>query len=239
MAAAVAAVGIGVSKSGLPGISLLHVLVFAQLFPGPVSTGVVLPMLISGDIGAVLLFRRHAQWSHVFRTLPPALVGVVIGWWILGALPRVTFGPVIGGTVLLLALLQLFRTWKPLLFARLPHTLGFASGMGLTAGVTTMLANAAGPVMGLYLLAVEMPKAEFVGTSAWFFLIINVLKVPFSAQLGFIGRDSLMFNAVLIPCIVAGLFLGRWVIPRIPQKWFDTLVLGFALVAALRLLTQG
>ena len=239
LAAGIAATGIGVSKSGLPGISLLHVLVFAQLFPGPISTGVVLPMLICGDVGAVLLFRRHAQWTHVFRTLPPALIGVVIGWWILGALPRVTFGPVIGVTVLLLALLQLFRTWKPVMFAKLPHTMGFASAMGLTAGVTTMLANAAGPVMGLYLLAVEMPKAQFVGTSAWFFLIINVLKVPFSAQLGFIQPASLVFNAVLVPFIAVGLFLGRWIIPRIPQKWFDTLVLGFALVAALRLLAKG
>lgn len=75
-----AAVGIGVSKSGIPGISLLHVVLFAQLFPGLQSTGVVLPMLIAGDLGAVRLFRRDARWPHVARTLPPALVGVVVGW---------------------------------------------------------------------------------------------------------------------------------------------------------------
>jgi uncharacterized protein len=234
--AVVAGFGIGVSKSGLPGLSLLHVVLFAQLFPGTRSTGVVLPMLIVGDIGAVLLFRRHAQWSHVVRTLPPALAGVALGWWILGRLPGAKFGPFIGGLVLALAAAQLVRDWRPELFQRVPHTRAFAWGIGFVAGVTTMLANAAGPVMALYLLAVALPKEQFVGTSAWFFLLINCLKVPFSVQLGLIDGASLVFNAVMVPVIFAGLFAGRHVVARLPQQWFDTGVLIFAVVAAARLL---
>ena len=268
--AALAATGIGVSKSGLPGISLLHVVIFAQLFPGQASTGVVLPMLICGDIGAVLLFRRNARWPHVFRTLPPAVIGVAIGWFLMnwmgqkefpsglverisgrsGAelvqtlnfwmqshpLPIRNFNPVIGGIVLTLAVVQLGRNWKPNLFASVPHTHAFAWTMGLIAGTTTMLANAAGPVMGLYLLAVALPKEAFVGTGAWFFLLINCIKVPFSAQLGLISGNSLAFNALLVPLIVLGLFLGRFVVARLPQKWFDTLILVFALFASAKLL---
>ena len=239
--AALAGVGIGVSKSGLPGISLLHVVIFAQLFPGLASTGVVLPMLVCGDIGAVLLFRRDARWPHIARTLPPAVAGVAIGWGIMrwaqaAQLPAAKFNPVIGGIVLALALVQLGRNWKPDLFARLPHSTAFAWTMGLVAGVTTMLANAAGPVMGLYLLVVALPKEAFVGTAAWFFLLINLIKVPFSAQLGLITFPSLGFNAVLVPFIASGLFLGRAVVSRLPQRWFDTLILAFAGVAAMRLL---
>ncbi|MFN0069071.1 MAG: TSUP family transporter [Limisphaerales bacterium] len=234
--ALVAALGIGVSKSGLPGLSLLHVVLFAQLFPGLASTGVVLPMLIAGDVGAVLLFRRHAAWKHVARTLPPAAAGVALGWWLMGRLRGMDFNPVIGGIVLALALVQLLRNWKPGLFADVPHTRGFAWTMGLAAGVTTMLANAAGPVMALYLLAVALPKEAFVGTSAWFFLLINLIKTPFSAQLGLITADTLAFNAALVPVIVAGLFLGRAAVARMPQRWFDLLVLAFALLAAARLL---
>ncbi len=242
--AVLAATGIGVSKSGLPGISLLHVVIFAHLFPGLASTGVVLPMLVAGDIGAVLLFRRHAQWPHVFRTLPPALIGVAIGWAMMGwtqrqGIPASRFNPVIGGIVLALALVQLGRNWKPDLFARVPHTAGFAWTMGLIAGVTTMLANAAGPVMGVYLLAVALPKDAFVGTAAWFFLLINAIKVPFSVQLGLIQTPSLTFNLLLVPAIVGGLFLGKNVMARLPQKWFDSLVLVFALFAAAKLLTSG
>lgn len=234
--ALLAGVGIGVSKSGLPGISLLHVVIFAQLFPGIASTGVVLPMLIAGDLGAVALFRRHAQWVHVGRTLPPALLGVVAGWWIMGRIPSQAFGPIIGGTVLVLSGLQALRDWRPGLWQAVPHTRSFAWSMGFAAGVTTMVANAAGPVMGLYLLAVALPKDAFVGTAAWFFLLINLLKVPFSAQLGLITPATLTFNLVLIPAIAAGLFLGRAVVARLPQKAFDTLVLGFAVLASLRLL---
>ncbi len=242
--AVLAATGVGVSKSGLPGISLLHVVIFAHLFPGLASTGVLLPLLVAGDVGAVLLFRRHAQWEHVFRTLPPALLGVALGWAVMGwtqrqGIPAVRFNPVIGGIVLTLALVQLGRNWKPDLFARVPSSAGFAWTMGLIAGVTTMLANAAGPVMALYLLAVALPKAAFVGTAGWFFLLINLCKVPFSAQLGLIQASSLTFNLLLVPATVAGLLLGRSLVARLPQKWFDSLVLLFALFAAAKLLSSG
>lgn len=238
MLALVAALGIGVSKSGLPGISLLHVALFAQLFPGIRSTGVVLPMLIVGDLGAVFLFRRHAQWDHVLRTLPPAVVGVVVGWSCMGRVPAHLFGPMIGGVVLVLAGLQALRDWRPHLWQAVPHTRGFAWAMGFTAGLTTMLANAAGPVMALYLLAVALPKAQFVGTSAWFFLCINLIKVPFSAQLGLITTSSLGFNALLVPVIFVGLLGGRRLVAGLPQRGFDTLVLAFAVVAAVHLLTR-
>ncbi len=231
-----AAAGIGVSKSGLPGISLLHVVLFAHLFPGLESTGIVLPMLIAGDVGAVLLFRRHAQWRHVARTLPPAVIGVVAGWWWMGRLREAPFEPVIGGIVLTLALLQAWRDRNPDLWRNLPHSRGFAWSMGFVAGVTTMLANAAGPVMALYLLAVALPRHEFVGTAAWFFLIINVIKVPFSAQLGLISPSTLAINGILLPAIAAGLLLGKCIIHRIPQKAFELLILGFAVIASLRLL---
>ena len=231
-----AAFGIGLSKSGLLGIGLMHVLIFAGLFSARGSTGVVLPMLIAADIAAVLLFRRHALWSHVARTLPPAVLGVAIGWWLMRWLPDARYPPLIGLVVLVLALLQLLRSWKPALFAEIPHSRGFAWAMGLSAGVTTMLANAAGPVMGVYLLAVSLPKAEFVGTSAWFFLIINLIKVPFSLQLGLITTQTLLFNLLLLPLVLAGLFAGRSLIHRLPQKWFDSLILGFAILASMRLL---
>ena len=233
--ACVAAIGIGVSKSGLPGISLLHVVIFAQLFPGLQSTGVVLPMLIAGDIGAVLLFRRNADWHHVVRTLPPAVAGVAAGWWLMGHMNSARFGPVIGCIVLGLACLQLFRDWRPELWRQVPHSRIFATSIVFTAGVTTMLANAAGPVMGIYLVSVSLPKETFVGTSAWFFLLINLIKVPFSAQRGLITPDTLSFKLLLIPMIAAGLFLGKTVVAKLPQKIFDTLVIAFALVASIRL----
>lgn len=234
--AALSALCIGVNKSGLPGLSLLYVATFAQLFPGQASTGVVLPMLVAGDISAVCLYRRQAEWRYIVRTLPIALGGVVLGWILMRALPDWDFRRIIGGIVLALVLVQLARHWRPAWFVQLPHSPVFALGMGLSAGVTTMVANAAGPVMGVYFLVVGLAKDGFVGTMSWFFLILNLFKLPFSWQLGLIQPQSLAFNALFVPLIVGGVFLGRWLIARLAQKTFDTLVLGFAAVAAAKLL---
>ena len=117
---------------------------------------------------------------------------------------------------------------RPDWFGDVPHNRWFAWGMGLIAGITTMLANAAGPIFALYALAVALPKFEIVGTSAWFFFIINSFKVPFSLGLGLIHGQTLLLNLVLSPVIVAGVFGGRWIITRIPQRMFDAFLLAFA-----------
>ena len=229
------AVGIGVAKSGFSGVSMLHVLIFAGLVGARDSTGVVLPMLIVGDVLAVRSFRQHARWDYIRRLLPPALLGVVAGALLVRSLDDTRYKPLIGAIILALTALQLLRLWRPALFDRVPHTPWFAWGMGLLVGVATMLANAAGPIAALYLLAVALPKLEFAGTSAWLFLIINCFKVPFSVGLGLIRRDTLLLNAALIPAIATGLFAGRWLIHRVPQRLFDALLLTFAALAALRL----
>jgi uncharacterized membrane protein YfcA len=99
-----------------------------------------------------------------------------------------------------------------------------------------MLANAAGPVFGLYLLAIGLPKLEFVGTAAWFFLILNISKIPFSWSLGLIRMDTLALNVVLLPLIALGLWFGRILIHRIPQKYFDSIILILTGLASLRML---
>ena len=231
--AAVAALGIGISKSGFAGVSLVHVLVMAHIFGDRLSTGVVLPMLVAGDICAVLAFKRHTIWKHVARTLPIAFVGVAVGTWLMTLVPETAYKPFIGWTVLTLVVLQVWRMWKPAMFETVPHSWPFAAAMGMMAGITTMMANAAGPVMGLYFLSVGLPKYQLTGTSAWFFLLINVYKIPFSAGLGLIHAHTLLFNAVLVPVIVVGLFLGRWLLAHVPQRLFDGLILAFAAVAAL------
>lgn len=234
--AIVGAFGIGVAKSGFAGVSMLHVLAFAYLFGARASTGVVLPMLIVGDILAVSAFRQHARWEYVRRMLPPALTGVAIGWLLMQRLSGEAYKPLIGWLILILTALQLWRLARPGAFEHVPHSAWFAWVMGVLAGGTTMLINGAGPIMALYFIAVALPKLELVGTSAWFFLIVNCLKVPFSAQLGLIYPASLKLNALLVPVIAAGLFSGRWLVRRVPQRLFDALLLAFVAVAALRLI---
>ncbi|MDB6150558.1 MAG: Sulfite exporter TauE/SafE [Chthoniobacter sp.] len=234
--AATAAFCIGFSKSGFAGSGLLTVLIMAKLFEARESTGVLLPMLICGDVLSVLVFHQHAQWKIIWRMLPPTIFGIVAGFILMHRLSEPAFRPVIGWIVLIMVVVQSVRRWRPALFEQVPRSTSFAWTMGTASGLTTMLANAAGPVMALYFLAIRLPKYELVGTSAWFFLLINLFKVPFSVNLGLIHSSSLALNFVLIPAIAFGIFSGQRLIRIIPQSLFEAFLLIFATVSSLRLI---
>lgn len=236
MLALVSSFGLGVAKSGFAGVGLFHVVVFAFLFGAKTSTGIVLPMLIFGDVCAVAAFRQHARWDYIKSMSLPTALGVVIGWALMNSISESAYKPVIGSIILALATMQAARMWRPGWFERVPHAAWFAWSLCLIAGFCTMLANGAGGIIALYLVTVSMPKLEVVGTTAWFFLLLNVFKVPFSVQQELIGLDTLTLNAVLTPTIALGLLAGRWLIHRIPQRQFDSLVLLLSSVAALRLI---
>jgi uncharacterized membrane protein YfcA len=235
--AIVAAISIGLAKAGFAGIGMVAVIFFASMMGARDSTGMVLPLLIAADIGAVSIYRGHARWDHVRRTLPPAAVGVVLGAYILSHLDNASFKPILGGIIFALTVAQLVRmNWPELFTPALSHSRSLALALGLLAGVTTMMANAAGPLVALYFVAVGLPKFEVVGTLAWFFFLINLFKMPFSVGIGVIDRESLVFDALLVPAVMVGLIAGRWLIHRIPQKAFDVLMLLFAAVASIRLI---
>jgi len=234
--AVVAALCIGLSKAGFGGVGMVAILLMAQILPARASTGVILPMLIVADIFAVSAFRKFTVWSHLVRMLPPALIGIVCGFFLMPRISDQNFGPLIGWITLTLLALMIMQKLTRRLAARAVEHPGIAWPLGWLAGVTTMLANAAGPVMTIYLLAARLPKYEFVGTAAWFFFIINVAKIPFSSALGLIKPSSLVFNAALVPAIIGGIFLGRWLLGKINQRIFEWLMIVFSLLGALRLI---
>jgi uncharacterized membrane protein YfcA len=116
------------------------------------------------------------------------------------------------------------------------HGPWFPPTIGVLSGFTTLIANAAGPLMAIYLLAMRLPKMAFIGTSAVFFLLLNLFKVPFMIGLGLITTESFKFNLVLVPAVIAGAFLGRWILPRVSQVWFERIALFLSAAAGLKLL---
>jgi uncharacterized membrane protein YfcA len=227
---------IGGSKGGLAGIGILPVVFFATVLPPRASTGIVLPLLIVGDICAIITYHRVAVWKAFWKLLPPAMVGVVVGYFCMAHISGPAFGPLIGWIVLALVALQLARG---ALGTKLDHFFeshGWGWGMGLLTGITTMLANAAGPVATLYLLSLRLPKWNFIGTMAWSFFVINLWKVPFSVRLGLINGVSLQLTLALAPCVLAGFFLGRYLAGRMPQKIFENFLLVCTAIGALRLI---
>jgi uncharacterized membrane protein YfcA len=235
VAVALCAAMVGVSKSGVPGLGILAVPVMAAVLPARLSTGVLLPMLIVGDVFAVSYYHRHAVWRYVVRLMPSAFVGIVIGYFAMGRVSDRALRPIIGGIILVLLALNALRT-RGQSDPRVPSHWAFAATLGLLAGITTMMANAAGPIMVIYLLAMRLPKTAFIGTGAWYFLVVNTVKVPFSRHLGLITGATLKFNLLLAPLILAGAVAGVWVAKRLPEKAFNRIVTALTVLAALNLL---
>ncbi len=234
--ALLAAFCIGLSKAGFSGISMVSVVLLADIYGAKTSVGLALPLLIAADLMAYPAFLKHGSWKPVWKLLPATLVGLVLGWWLLGSIDDKVARRVIGGCVLFMVLVQAFRKWKPVFFERLAESRSFGIGAGAMGGFSTMLANAAGPVIQLYFLTRRIPKMEMIGIGARFFLLVNLIKVPLNARLALINQESLWENAKLLPGVFAGILIGRWLIGRVPQAAFEWMIVGFSFIAAARLI---
>jgi uncharacterized membrane protein YfcA len=227
---------VGIAKTGIPGIGILVVPLMAMVLPARKSTGILLGILILADLFAIFYHRRNARWRHVIRLLPAAFAGIVVGYLMMSQISDRQLKPIIGAIVVVMLGINYWRTRTKGQDAPIPAQWWFAVGLGFIAGVTTMMANAAGPVMIIYLLAMRLPKIEFVGTGAWFFFVVNWLKVPLSASLDLMTVESVKLDLMMLPFIAAGAAAGIFFLKRIPQKAFSTIVQILAVAAAIKLL---
>ncbi|WP_077063413.1 sulfite exporter TauE/SafE family protein [Streptomyces sp. MP131-18] len=244
-----AAVLVGIAKTAIGGVGAISVALFAAVLPARESSGALLPLLIVGDLFAVHAYRRHVDWPALLRLFPSVAAGVLAGVVFVARVDDTVMRRTIGGLLLAVVCVHLWQRRRGARSAAgAPARAADAAGeprragrgiafcYGLLAGFTTMVANAGGAVMSLYLLAAGYAMLTFLGTAAWFFLIVNVFKVPFSAGLGLITVDSLTLNAVLLPALFLGVFLGRAGVKRLDQSRFERLVLVFTVVSSLNLL---
>ncbi|AZS38402.1 hypothetical protein CVS47_03059 [Microbacterium lemovicicum] len=251
---ALAAVTVGLSKTAIPGAGTVPVALFAAILPARQSTGTLLLLLITADAFAITMYRRNANWGVLLRLVPAVLLGVGLGVAFLAVASDGWVKRLIGVILLIVVGVTLSRRWVQSRAAAAagPGEVGLADAVsagaagrrhpvaaavyGSLGGFTTMVANAGGPVMSMYLLAMRFPVKEFLGTAAWFFAIINLCKVPFSAGLGLITVPGLWVDLVLAPAVVVGALCGRWLASRLNQRLFERLVIVFTVVGAVYLL---
>ena len=234
--ACLGALCLGISKTGFPGLAIINVLLIAELFGAKNSVGIILPMLIVCDLLVYPLFRKYASWKMVWPLVPVTLAAVVGAWLLLDALDDQTARRVIGIIILFMLALQLIREFQREFLEHLPDSRIFLWFSCLLIGISTMLANAAGPVYSIWALVHRLKKEDFLGVGARFFLLVNLFKVPFLGQLDLINSESLKLNLWLLPALVSGILLGKLLIHLIPQRAFEVLLYGFSALAAVRLL---
>ena len=235
---ALCAMLVGFSKTGIVGLGIIIIPLMASILPARTSVGVVLPMLIFADLFAAAYYRQHAQWRYVVRLIPSAFVGIVVGSIIMSKIQNLQLKPIIAITILAMLALKIITSRKKDTENQKSTHAHLALGivLGFVAGVVTMMTNAAGPLMAIYLVAMGLDKKKFMGTGAWFFFIGNWLKVPFSAKLDLITAESLKLDLVLLPLIALGAIAGIFFVKYVGQKTFNSLILILAAAGAIKLL---
>ncbi|MCC5929876.1 MAG: sulfite exporter TauE/SafE family protein [Cyclobacteriaceae bacterium] len=228
---------VGMAKTGVAGLGMLIVPILATVFGGKLSSGLLLPMLSMGDIFAVWYYNRHAQWSYVGKLMPATIAGVLIGVFTGNLINDVQFKAIIGAAILFGLIIMIWQEWRRSKVTQtIPNNWWFSSLMGFLGGFSTMIGNASGPIMAIYLLSMRLPKNSFIGTGAWFFMIINLFKIPFHIWVWeTINMETFSLNLLMFPIIMLGAFIGFWIVKKIPEKPYRYFVIITTLIAAIRL----
>ena len=223
---------IGLTKTGFSGMTAVIVPIMALIFDPKESTGINLPLLCFGDLIAVFYFNRHAEWKYVLRLLPWSLVGFAAALFVDSLVPVNAFKYLIGGSVLAgLAVMiwdELRGKGKPP-----PQSWWFSALFGIAGGFSTMIGNVAGPILAVFLLSMRLPKNSFVGTTAWYYLIINYIKLPLQILFWHnISVKTLLFDVTLIPVIFVGAAAGILLIKIIPEPVFRKVIIILTFISA-------
>ena len=215
----------GTAKAGVKGIGTVTVPIFALVFGAKASTGILLPILIFADTGAVLYYYKQVDWYQLKKILPAAIIGVVLATWFGNSISELTFKYLMGSLILIcIILLLLWEQYGKDTVAEKYKSFGYGMGVGL--GFTTMIGNLAGPLMNIYMLMIKLPKTVFIATSAIFFYIINIFKIPFHIYVWkTITFQTFLLDLLAIPAIIVGLYFGVYVVKMMSEKFFKGLVL--------------
>ncbi len=213
----ISALLIGMAKTGITASGMVAMPLMVIGFGGKLSTGIVLPMLCMADVMAVFYYHRHADWKHVFNLLPPAIAGILIGIYTGNNISDNSFKDIMGSIIIVSSLLLIWRDYKR--DYRIPHGYLFPLITGLAGGFATMVGNAAGVILALYLLSMHLPKNIYIGTGAWFFFIVNLFKIPFHVFIwGTINFNSFLLDLYMLPLILAGAILGIYIVKKFREQ---------------------
>ena len=227
---------IGMAKTGVHGAGMLAVPLLATVFGGQLSSGVMLPMLVLADVIGVWYYHRHASWHHLKILFPWAAVGVVAGTVTGNYINDHVFKIVMAFTIgiSLIIMLWLERLSTP---DKIPKSKAFAITTGVASGFTSMVGNLAGSVMSIYLLAVRLPKNAFIGTTAWFFMVVNWFKVPFHVfAWQTIGWNTFLLDLITLPVIILGAYLGIVIVGKLSDTMYRWFIIAMTLIAAIGML---
>ena len=223
---------LGIAKGGIKGLGAIITTMIALVFGSKASTGILMPLLMIGDLFAVIYYNRHADWKYLWKLFPWMILGILAGVWYGKDLPEDLFRK--GMAILILLSVALMWFSERMKAYKVPDNWVFAGAMGSLAGFATMVGNLAGPFSELYFLAIRLPKAVFIGTAAWLFFMTNIFKLPFHIwSWRTVNGESILIDLVLLPSLLLGLFTGIQLVKMIRQEQFRMIIMILTFIGAL------
>ena len=221
--------GIGMAKTGLGGLGMVVVPVMANIFGAKSSTGILLLLLIMADFFGVRYYHMHADIRQLVKLIPSTIIGILTGVLIGDVLSDEDFRLLLAGVIIAGAVMMIIKV-------DIKENKIFSIVIGFLGGFITMIGNAAGPIMSIYFLSMGFSKNKFIGTAAWFFLFVNLFKVPFHIFIwNTIGLDILLFDLCLFPLILIGAIIGVWIVKKIPERPYKIFVIVSAIFSTFNL----
>lgn len=235
----IAALLIGIGKTGISAAVLLAIPLLATEFGAKESTGIILIIFILGDLLAVKAYREFVNTKEILQLLPSSVAGIIIGAFLGNVIDARTFKIVIASIILvcIIAMLFLGRQRKDGKEVNVPHSIWFVIFIGVLCGFTTMIGNAAGPIFAIYLLAMGFEKKYYLGTTAWFFFAINLIKLPIQIFAWHnISLGTLGIALLALPLLYLGTVIGIRIVKVMNEKTFRYAIVVMTAAAAIRLL---
>ncbi len=230
-----AAIIVGLAKSGLKGTSVLAVVCLALAHGSKASTGILLPLLLTGDILAIWYYKRHVKWQYLVKCMPAILVGVVFATWVGKDMDEDSFKFWMALIILVLVFILIWREWKK--FDHIKDSWLIAIPLGFLIGFTTMIGNLAGGIAVIYFLAIGLNKNDVIGTSTWLFFIINIMKLPFHIWVwGTISFETFYSNLHLVPAVLFGFIIGLFFVKKFSEQYYRYFLIGVTALGAILIL---
>ena len=241
-----------VSKGGFGGgVGIISVPMMFYVAPTQFVLGLWVPVLVVADLATIHQYPKEWNPRAFFRLAPGVMLGIILVTTLVHSINPLEHSPEekkldhflrVGCGVVSLAFVALQlrpkradtendEPWEPSWAVSLPT--------GLIAGITTMIANAAGPIVTMFFLPQKMEKRVFVGTCGRFYFIFNSIKIPFAMYCGWTSRTTLKFGAWMMVVGPVGVVLGRWLNNHLSAKWFEALVRFSLVFAGAKLIYDG
>lgn len=236
----------GASKTGVPGIGILVAVILPTIFPAREAIGATVPILIFADTFAVRWYTKHTRWDKLTELMPWVVAGMLAGALVLfglgeGSGAKISINLLIG--VVVLAMIAVYVLRLRLGNAMVPTSKPVMGAIGVGAGLSTTVSNAAGPLMSIYMTSLGLEKTAFMGTTAWYFFIFNLTKIPMYLLLDWLSPAhrlftlrGVVFAVLMFPAVIVGVYIGRWLLTRVSQNLFNAITIVGAVAGALRLI---